>query len=116
MKMFIFLLVLATIMYGLVDYSHTWAHEKVHQTIYEEYGIDSEIHINNPINSMATGIAGYTEVTSDNAEDCDWLCRSLHLENEIYGYNIGSIILAMFTCMMILILISYIFYEKMFHN
>ena len=68
-----------------IDVAHVWYHEKVHAAIYDMYGI-SYTH---GWKFEGAIIAFY--VQSDDISNCDVVCRSLQMENEIIAYNQAQI-------------------------
>ena len=78
--------------YNLVNY-----HEKVHQAIYEEYGIESKITINK---FTLTGITSTT-----NASLCNEYCTLAHNQNEIVGYHMMGLLDGIWIILVVIFLV-----------
>lgn len=117
MKIWYILLLFAFIAYMALGYGATMQHEQAHVEIYRNFDIKAEPHLNNPIVWAKTGVAGYVTVNNITEkaydEKCTQECKSLHSMNEIITYNNSQITGAIFFLIVILILISSIFYEKL---
>lgn len=119
MKIFFWLLIFLFFSFMVVNYGFTLQHESAHKEIYADYGIESTIHLNNPIKAMTTGVGGYTKTVMTAKEydsKCNETCLSLHAQNEIIGYNMEIVMASIFVLIMFLIILSAIFYEKMFQE
>jgi len=99
-SMIYFLAVCTTLLLvGTWYYTNVATHEHIHQSIYEDYGINSSIKYNfNPFSDK--GWIGVTIPDSNsNYGLCSDSCRLANEMNEVVGYNFAiliSVILVMF--------------------
>ena len=77
---FIGSLIIALIMF-ISNYQITHWHEEIHKTIYEHYGIESEIEYDN------FGLSGETRAYYKEGQ-CPEMCKFAHELNEIVEYNV----------------------------
>lgn len=97
------------ILIGLAIWNSVLQHEAVHQTIYQVYGIDSEIRLL-PEGIFSNRLAETAPLNYTKArENCNEKCEQLHMENEIYGYNSFSIYVAIYICTMFLMMFAIMF-------
>jgi hypothetical protein len=81
----IFLFIMFFLLFISTDVTHVWYHEKVHAAIYDMY----DVKYNYGWKLEGVAIAFY--VQADDMRNCDVVCMSLQMENEIYAYNIAYI-------------------------
>ena len=90
-KDFLLFALLISIQFIIANQLLVYAHEEVHQAIYKGYGIDSKMHIG--------FLQGYVKPIVDNEtmqiylENYDTI-NTLHGVNEIFGYQIDLILVA----------------------
>jgi len=96
------LIIILIIMYLAVYYNHTWMHENAHKRIAEEYGLKGEIHMNYFFGNSYTAIINSKEEELS-VEELQQM-RMLHAQNEIVGYNVDNLILAVFMIPLFMIL------------
>ena len=107
MRLIVFIVIsisLFALLFGVIYYN-TGQHEAVHQEIFKSYGIDSEIKINDPITAFRNGGIFGTTTTINYSGQCNETCKSLGLQNEIMGYNMEVIVIAMFSLSFVLLII-----------
>lgn len=75
------------------------SHEKVHQTIYSTYGIDSRINLFRDFPDMTTEPINQTLAR----ENCNETCMALQMENEIVGYPYLPLIVIIFLGLLLII-------------
>jgi len=90
-KDFIFFSISVIILLVVIEQILVISHEKVHSEIYKEYGIDSETHIR--------FLEGYVKPIVNNQTTQIYLenyktINALHSVNEIFGYQIDLILVA----------------------
>lgn len=86
--------ILSLILFTGITGNFVYVHEKVHQTIYAKYDVNSSVHIMTGPLKFLSGTVAYT-VTEDNS-NCTDECVRLQIENEIYGYNVQYITMTIF--------------------
>jgi len=95
----------------LVGYQHISQHENVHQAIFLNYGLESNITINDPLTILLSSVGGYTVPIipegANYSDFCGEICESLHSQNEIVGYNTVSVMLIIFTATGLIMLCFY---------
>jgi hypothetical protein len=103
---FMFVPISVIILMGVVVYfvslGFVIQHENVHKAIYDNYGIDSEVHIN------YLTMSGYT-ITYD-GDKCTGDCEMLHSYNEIVSYNVDSIMFGIYGVGFIFLLVTLFIY------
>jgi hypothetical protein len=70
------------LVFVVIDLAHVYYHEHVHGAIYDAYGVEYTYGFKFNILDMAF----FTK--ADDRSNCDVVCMSLQLENEIFTYNI----------------------------
>jgi hypothetical protein len=80
-----FIFTMFFLMFIVTDIAHVWYHEKVHATIYDQYNVKYNY------GWKFEGVALVFYVESNDMRNCDVVCMSLQMENEIYAYNLAYI-------------------------
>jgi hypothetical protein len=110
--LFISILLIITMIFN-VSYVNTLFHEKVHERIYEEYGINSEVNVKffslNEIGGTTKAISSLEHLTEEQKQEVD----KLHALNEIYGYNTTSINYSLCLLTISVIVTGLFLYEKL---
>jgi hypothetical protein len=77
----------------LIQVSLVYTHEKIHQTIFRSYGVESNIYYY-PFSFYKTGAIAQT--ISEPSNKCKDTCELAHNMNEIIGYNLSYLLDAIF--------------------
>ena len=101
------LLLITIFSFVLIQHSVTKAHEKVHQNIFEDYGIESNITV---YWFGKDGYAGFTTPLNQTLakQKCKESCNALHTQNDIASYNMIGVYQTLFIICLLILLISYI--------
>lgn len=82
---FVFLIIVGIVM---IEYQDVKKHEIIHQGIFDDYGIESEIHMNTDLKKLWAGELAYTSASvSDYYTNCNDFCIMQQNLNEIINYN-----------------------------
>lgn len=109
------MLAIAVIFYLVSSYYQVYMHEIVHQTIFENYNIESKIHFNIFNKEFFRGTVATTTPTNlSDYEKCDDYCRMTHGITESIGYQLESIILSMWLIVIFWLGYKYFIEEKDF--
>jgi hypothetical protein len=96
MPVFYFSILLMVIASLGVFYGHVAMHEDAHVQIFRSYGVQSDWHY-----TLRGGVTSISNLSQANL--CNENCEDLHELNEIIGYNVITIVLAIFGAAIILI-------------
>lgn len=98
---FLILLFLFTIIGGFILFGYM--HEKVHQGILEDYGIESQIEIGWKTGDLQTV---YFDAANISEAQCNENCHLAHNINEVVGYHLQAfyllIAIGLFICIILL--------------
>lgn len=99
-KTILYSLLLWLALFSVITLVQMDAHEKVHQSIYKKFGINSTTNID-------LLLGGTTHATSDYPNDPGKINKieSLQEQNEIYGYNLVGVELLLGAILLFMILI-----------
>lgn len=103
------------ICWGLANYNFIFVHEKIHQQIFLNYGIGSDVvYYFNPstFNFMNLVKGRLADTVPDTVEGCNETCNSLHTLNEIEGYHSGAAMNALFIVVLVAITYHHLCIEK----
>jgi hypothetical protein len=84
--------------------SNTMQHEKVHKAIYEDYGINADIHYT-WLSGLFSGRLGYTQAYITN-NTCPNECMLANEYNEIIGYNVSTLVTAICGAMILWLFVT----------
>ncbi len=99
---FLILFLFITLLY-ILGMSHVILHENIHKHIFNHFDIKSKISISK------WGFGGMTTPVS--YENCNEACSSLHIQNDIIGYNF-TILIFSFWFMLIMIYFYKLLYSR----
>ena len=71
----------------MTDMVHVWYHEHAHAAIYDEYGV--KYTYGWKFDGLA--IAFYVQTNDSSIRNCNEVCISLQMENELISYNIAYV-------------------------
>jgi hypothetical protein len=84
-----------------IDLIHVYYHEQVHAAIYSNYNVKYDY------GWKIDGIALVFYVQTNDSRNCDQVCRSLQMENEIFSYNIAYVFYGAFMLFLIYLIKCY---------
>jgi hypothetical protein len=101
-KLKFYLFLVYFVFFLIIFIGFVWQHESIHQRIFASYGIPSHVEY------FSFKHWAYAETVPDmNSTQveglCGETCNSLHLQNEIAGYNIEVLLMALFLGFILLI-------------
>ena len=93
MKPLLLKLIFLLVVFVGITIGFTLQHEQAHIRIYEEYHIPSKMHFQWNLITPA-----YVQATNGSIaqENCNDTCTAAQINNEIVGYNVETIVVAMF--------------------
>lgn len=103
-KNFIWAMIVFFLFFSVALVSSVMQHEEVHKEIFKDYGIESEVEYT-LFSGIFTGSMAHTSAYFNNSQ-CPLTCKQAHEYNEIVGYNVSSIILSLFLCILFWLVIT----------
>jgi len=88
-------------MFIISDLTHVWYHEKVHAAIYDQYKVKYNY------GWKFDNLLLVFFVESNDTRNCDVVCQSLQMENEIYSYNLAYIFYSLWILAFIYLIIKF---------
>jgi len=100
---FILVIFLFIVLLYILGMSYVISHEQIHKHIFDHFDIESETYINK------WSCGGVT--IPESYEKCNEVCSSLHIQNDIAGYNFVILIFS-FWFMLIMIYFYKLLYQR----
>ena len=100
MKNLIFFTLLGLLAFTAIMFYNTYRHEQAHVRIFEEYDIKSHIVMYSPFDGVTIPDSNYSHLTRAEIRSMN----ALHALNEVFGYQIDSIIVGIFVFYFLLLL------------
>lgn len=99
MKNLIFFTLLGLLAFTAIMFYNTYRHEQAHVRIFEKYDIKSHIVMHSPFEGVTIPDSNYSLTEEEKRS-----MNALHALNDVFGYQIDSIIVGMFMFYFLLLL------------